>query len=165
MPPKKPHPHHDPHPEYTFQVKWDGRTVAGVRRVSALRRTVTVIDYRQGNDPATTQKLPGSVQYEGITLERGITHGPAFASWAAQVGGTAPSLSFRKEVRLEVYNARGQLFEAYKIHRCWPSEYVAVGGLETGSETGPFQSLTLENEGWERDTTLRRRSQRRRARR
>jgi phage tail-like protein len=165
MPPKKPHPHHDPYREYTFQIKWDGRTVAGVRRVSPLRRTVTVVEYRQASDPVTTQKLPGRVQYEPITLERGITHDPAFANWAAQVSGTAPGLSFRKEVRLEVYDARGKLFEVYKIYRCWPSEYVAVGGLETGSETGPFQSLTLENEGWERDTTVPRRIRRRRARR
>jgi len=160
-PSQKPHSRFDPYRNYTFRVRWDGRIVAGVRRVTALRRTVDVVEYRQGANVGATQKLPGRVQYEPITLERGLTRDTAFETWANQVSGSSPALSFRKEVRLEVYDDHGRLTVAYDIHRCWPSEYVALGGLDTGSEDTPFQSLTLQNEGWQRDTTVGRRPRRR----
>jgi phage tail-like protein len=63
-------------------------------------------------------------------------------------------LAFRKEVRIEVYDAHGHLALAYNVHRCWPSEYVSLGGLEAGSGCALIQSLTLQNEGWERDTSI-----------
>jgi len=164
-PSKKPHSRFDPYRNYTFRVKWDGRIVAGVRRVTALRRTVEVVEYRQGSDLGATQKLPGRVRYEPITLERGVTHDTTFETWASQVAGSAPALSFRKEVRLELYDSDGHLTVAYDIHRCWPSEYVALGGLDAGPDCSPFQSLTLENEGWKRDATVGRRPRRRRPKR
>jgi phage tail-like protein len=161
---KQPHPPDGGYRDYKFRIKWDGRIVAGIHRVSPLRRTVAVIEYRQGTGAGATQKLPGSVRYEPITLERGITHDSAFENWANQVTGTTAGPTFRKEVRLEVYDAHDRLVVAYNIHRCWPTEYTALGGLDSSSDSHPFQSLTLENEGWERDITAGRHSRRRRPR-
>jgi phage tail-like protein len=152
---KKPRRGSDPYRNYTFRVKWDGRVVAGVSRVSGLKRTTEVVEYRDGNDPGTTQKLPGRTQHDAITLERGISHDSDFESWAnLVVGDGAPALAFRKEVRIEVYDEAGRLALAYNVHRCWPSEYVALRGLEAHPECCLIQSLTLQNEGWERDASV-----------
>ncbi len=156
MPAAKKRPRHvDPYRGYTFRVKWDGRLVAGITRVSALKRTTEVVEYREGANTGATRKLPGVTGFEPITLERGITNDADFEAWARLVAGTAePLLAFRKEVRIEVYDAHGHLALAYNVHRCWPSEYVSLGGLEAGSDCALIQSLTLQNEGWERDTSI-----------
>jgi phage tail-like protein len=151
---KRPRPV-DPYRGYSFRVKWDGRLVAGITRVSALKRTTDVVEYREGGNTGATRKLPGVTGFEPITLERGITYDADFEAWARLVAGTAePQLAFRKEVRIEVYDAHGRLALAYNVHRCWPSAYVALGGLEAGSHSSLIQSLTLQNEGWERDTSI-----------
>jgi len=160
---KRTNPHRtDPYRNYTFRVKWDGQVVAGVSRVSALKRTTDMVEYREGGDAGATHKMPGRTRYEPITLERGVTHDAAFEAWASQLAGDDPApLHFRKEVRIEVYDAAGRLTLAYDVHRCWPSDYVAIAGLEAGSRSGLIQSLSLQNEGWARDTTV---GQQRRAR-
>lgn len=152
---KKPGRGSDPYRNYTFRVKWDGRVVAGVSQVSALKRTTEVVEYREGADAGTTRKMPGRIQHEAITLQRGISHDSDFESWASQVmGDEAPAPQFRKVVRIEVYDEAGRLALAYDVHRCWPSEYVALKGLEADPQGCLIQSLTLQNEGWERDASV-----------
>lgn len=148
----------DPYKNFKFRVKWDGTYVAGVSKVSALVRTTEVITHREGGDPSSSHKSPGASKYEPVTLERGITHDLAFEQWANKVwnregqGGTEVSLKdFRKDVRIELYNEAGQLVMAYTVFRCWPSEFQAVPELDANTSAVAFQSLTLENEGWERD--------------
>jgi phage tail-like protein len=58
---------------------------------------------------------------------------------------------FRKDVILEVYNEAGQLVIAYRIFRCWVSEYQALPELDASANAVAIQTLKLENEGWERD--------------
>lgn len=146
----------DPYRNYTFRIKWDGQVVAGIHRVSGLTRTSEVVEFREGADSGMTRLSPGRTGYEPIVLERGISQDQSFESWASQVTGAgAAQPGFRKEIRIEVYDATGKLVLAYDVHRCWPSAYVAVSGLEVGSKSGLIQSLTLQNEGWERDTSVR----------
>src|SRR3954465_4456447 len=79
-------PHrHDPYKKFKFRVKWDGRYVAGVSKVSALKRTTEVIQHREGGDLSSTRLSPGPPKFEPVTLERGVTHDSAFEAWANQV--------------------------------------------------------------------------------
>ena len=151
----------DPYKNFKFRVKWDGQYVAGVSKVSALRRTTEVIEHREGGDPSTSRKSPGRTQYESITLERGVTHDPAFEQWAAKVWnfgaglGTEVSLrDFRKDIVIEVYNEAGQLVLAYNVFRCWVSEFMALPDLDSNANAVAIQHIKLENEGWERDTSV-----------
>jgi phage tail-like protein len=150
--------HSDPYKDFKFRVKWDGRYVAGVSKVSALKRTVEVVEYREGNDPSSSRMLPGATRFEPITLERGLSHDGEFEKWANKVaGGTAGKASLksiRKDIRLEVMNSAGQVVLAYTIFRCWPSQYQAVPDLGADTLVTAFESLVLQNEGWERDKTV-----------
>jgi phage tail-like protein len=148
----------DPYKNFKFRVKWDGRYVAGVSKVSALKRTTEVVEHREGGDPSIARRSPGRTKYEAVTLERGITHDVEFEQWANKVWNLGSGLGaeislkdFRKDVILEIYNEAGQLAIAYKIYRCWVSEYQAVPELDANANAVAIQTLKLENEGWERD--------------
>ncbi len=151
----------DPYKNFKFRLKWDGKYVAGVSKVSALKRTTEVIKFREGGDPSTSHKSPGRTEYDAITLERGVTHDVAFEQWANKVWdygaglGTEVSLKdFRKDITLELYNEAGQKVMAYNIYRCWVSEYEALPGLDANAPAVAIQYIKLENEGWARDLSV-----------
>ncbi len=151
----------DPYKNFKFRLKWDGLYVAGVSKVSALKRTTETVKHRDGGDPSTSRKSPGRTEYEAITLERGVTHDVAFEAWAAkvwQIGATLGSevslADFRKDVILDFYNEAGQLAISYKIYRAWVSEYEALPELDANANAVAIQRLKLENEGWDRDVSV-----------
>ena len=151
----------DPYKNFKFKVKWDGRYVAGISKVGALKRTTEVVKHRDGGDPSSSRKSPGRVEYEAITLERGVTHDTDFEQWANKVwnftGGAGKEASladFRKDIILELYNEAGQRVIAYKIYRCWVSEFQAQAELDANANAVLIQNIKIENEGWERDTDL-----------
>ena len=149
----------DPYKNFKFRVKWDGRVVAGISRISPLRRSTEAIEHREGGDPGTSRRSPGRTSYEPITLERGVTHDSAFEDWANLTtkpnAATETALaSFRKNITIELYNEAGQMVLAYKVFRCWVSEYQALPSLDADHSETAIQSITLQNEGWERDTSV-----------
>jgi phage tail-like protein len=148
----------DPYKNFKFRVRWDGRYVAGVSKVGALKRTTEVVKHREGGDPSTSRKSAGRTEYEPVTLERGVTHDTEFERWANKVwsygqglGAESSLKDFRKDVILEVYNEAGQLVLTYRLYRCWVSEYQALPDLDANANAVAIQTLKLENEGWERD--------------
>jgi phage tail-like protein len=148
----------DPYKNFKFRVKWDGKYVAGVSKCSALKRTTEVIEHREGGDPSTSRKSPGRSKYEAITLERGVTHDVEFEQWANKVwnfgsglGSEVSLKDFRKDIMIEVYNEAGQLAIAYKVFRCWVSEYQSLPDLDANANAVAIQHIKLENEGIERD--------------
>jgi phage tail-like protein len=148
----------DPYKNFKFRVKWDGRYVAGVSKVGALKRTTEVVEHRVGGDPSTSRKSPGRVKYEAISLERGVTHDVEFEQWANKVwnfgsglGAEVSLKDFRKDLLIELYNEAGQLVITYKVFRAWVSEYQALPDLDANANAVAIQHLKLENEGFERD--------------
>lgn len=149
----------DPYKNFKFRVKWDGRYVAGVTKCSALKRTVEVVKHREGNDPSTARHMPAAISFESITLERGVTHDEEFEKWANLVydvgGAGAISLkNFRKDIIIELMNEDHQVVKAYKVYRCWVSEYQALPELDANANAVAIEMMKLENEGWERDTSV-----------
>jgi phage tail-like protein len=151
----------DPYKTYKFRLKMDGQYIAGLSKCSALKRTTEVVKHREGGDPSSSRKSPGQTEYDGITLERGVTHDKAFEQWAnkiwnfgAGLGAEVSLKDFRKDLLLEIYNEAGQLAIAYKLFRCWPSEFTAFPDLDASASAVAIQSLKLELEAWERDTDV-----------
>ncbi|WP_112310799.1 phage tail protein [Pseudogemmobacter bohemicus] len=148
----------DPYKNFKFRVKWDGRYVAGISKVSLLKRTTEVIKHRAGGDPSTSYKSPGRTEYDAITLERGVTHDGDFEKWANKVwnfgsglGGEVSLADFRKDIIIDLLNEAGQVVLSYSIYRCWVSEYQALPDLDANANAVAIAKLKLENEGWERD--------------
>jgi phage tail-like protein len=142
-------------------VKWDGKYVYGGSKLTSLKRTTEVVEHRDGGDPSTFRKSPARTKYEPITLERGLTQDMAFHDWAGKVwsiggalGAEVSLADFSKDIYLEFYNEAGQLVIAYKIYRCWVSEYQALPDLDANANAIAIEHIKLENEGWERDTSV-----------
>lgn len=151
----------DPYKNFKFRVKWDGKYVAGISKVGGLKRTTEVVKHREGGDPSSTRKSPGRTDYDAITLDRGVTHDLEFESWANKVwnfgsrlGAEVSLKDFRKDLIIEIYNEAGQLALAYKVFRCWVSEFQAAADLDANANAVLIQHIKLENEGWERDAEV-----------
>ena len=151
----------DPYKNFKFRVKWGGKYVAGVSKVSTLKRTTEVVKHRHGGDPSSSKKSPGRTEYDAITLDRGVTHDLEFENWASKVwqlnAGLGKEVSlkdFRKDILIEFYNEAGQLAITYKVYRCWVSEYQALPDLDANANAVAIEMMKLENEGWERDVSI-----------
>lgn len=149
----------DPYKNFKFRIKWDGRVVAGVSKISPLKRSTEPVTHREGNDPSTARVSPSVWKFEPITVERGVTHDTDFEAWANLIyttqGDAAISLkSFRKDVLIEFMNEQGSVAKAYRVFRCWVSEYTALPELDANANTIAIESMVLQNEGWERDTAV-----------
>jgi phage tail-like protein len=148
----------DPYKNFKFRVKWNGVYVAGVSKVSALKRTTEVIEHRDGGSPSSPHKTPGRTKFEPITLERGVTHDKEFEQWANKVWNLGSGLGlevslkdFRRDLIVELLNEAGQVAIAYRIYRAWVSEFQAQADLDANANATLIQSLKIEHEGWERD--------------
>jgi phage tail-like protein len=149
----------DPYKNFKFRVKWDGRYVAGISKVSALKRTTEVVKHREGGDQSGSRLSPGRNSFDAVTLERGVTHDLEFTRWANKVwdfsaglGAETSLRDFRKDIVVELYNEAGQLVIAYRLFRCWVSEFQAQADLDANATAAVLiEHLKVENEGWERD--------------
>lgn len=151
----------DPYKNFKFRVKWDGKYVAGISKVTSLSRTTEVVAHREGGAPSINHLSPGQTSYAPIVLERGRTQDTAFEDWANKVWRLGAGLGvevgladFRKDIVIELLNEAGQLVMAFKVYRCWPSEYAALPDLDAGANAVLIEHIKLENEGWERDTSI-----------
>jgi len=151
----------DPYKNFKFRVKWDGQYVAGISKISPLRRTTDVVLHREGGDPSIDRRSLGITVFDPIVLERGRTQDLAFENWANLVwrlggvpGAEVGLADFRKDIFIELLNEAGQLVMAFKVFRCWPSEYVTLGDLSSETSAVAIERITLQNEGWERDASV-----------
>jgi phage tail-like protein len=151
----------DPYKNFKFRLKWDGKYVAGLSKMTALKRTTEVVKHREGGDPSSSRKSPGRTEYDPLTLERGVTHDLEFEAWAKKVwnygqalGSESSLQDFRKDIIIEVYNEAGQLALAYQVYRCWVSEYQALPDFDANANAIAIQHIKIENEGWQRDDSV-----------
>ncbi len=149
----------DPYKNYKFRIKWDGKYVAGVSKISALKRSTEPVTHREGGDPSTSRVSHSTWKFEPITLERGVTHDLEFESWANLIystdGDAVISLkNFRKDLIIELLNEQGTVVKAYKVYRCWVSEYTSLPELDANAHAIAIEHMVLQNEGWERDVAV-----------
>lgn len=148
----------DPYKNFKFLLFFEGRQdpVAGISKVSALKRTTEVVSHRDGGDLSTPRHSPGATKFEAITLERGVTHDTDFEDWANLVystgGDAAVSLAgYKRNLLLKVNNLQGVPVKAYRIFRCWVSEYTSLPELDANANAVMIESIVMQHEGWERD--------------
>ncbi len=151
---------YDPYRTFKFQVLIGGKPVAGLKKMSALKRKTEPVKWRSAGDPTNERILPGGTTYEPITLEQGLSHDPVFEDWANLVnnlnGDAAMSLkNFRKDIVINVLNLQAKVVLSYKVFRAWVSDYQALPDLDAGTTNAVgIQTMTLQHEGWQRDTSV-----------
>lgn len=149
----------DPYKNFKFRVLVDGRAVAGLSKMSALKKTTETVEWREAGDPSIVRKMPGRTKFEPITLEAGLTHDTTFEEWANLVnnldGAAAMSLAkYRKDIAIEVMNLQGTPVLRFKVRRAWVSEYQATPEMDANANAVAITMIKIEHEGFQRDTTL-----------
>ncbi len=150
---------YSPYATFRFAVYFAQSSVpvAVVSKVSALKRSSDVIEFKEGGN-AIILKSIGRTKYEPITIERGVTQSQDFITWAnyAQVldkGHPTTSLqNLRQDIRIELLNEEAQPVLQYLVWRCWVSEFQALPDLDAGANAVAIEHIKLENEGWEQAT-------------
>ena len=153
----------DPYKNFKFRVYFVGQAdaVLGVSKLGGLKRTTEVVSHRDGAVHNHSFKGPGRTNFEAITMERGVTHDPAFEEWANLVWaqGTLPGAhmsleKFRRDLYIEVLNEQGVKAIGYTVFRCWVSEYQALSDFDANANAVLIEHLKIENEGWLRDPAV-----------
>lgn len=151
---------YDPYRTFKFQVVIGGQAVAGLSKMTALKKSTEVVDWRYAGDPSHVRKLPGGSKYEPITLEAGLTHDKQFLELANRVNnidgdGGMSLLNFRTNVVINVLNLQGAVALSYKVFKAWVSEFQALPDFDakTMNAVG-IQTLKLEHEGWQLDPAV-----------
>jgi phage tail-like protein len=141
-----------------FHVKWDGRIVPGVTKISGLNRKTEVILNRTGGDPSMPRRSPGVTNYTPIVIERPRGSDKEFERWANKVwnfgsglGSEVSLKDFRKDILIELCTEDGKVIMSFRVYRCWPSEYTSLSELDKDSAAPAMEVLVLQHEGWERD--------------
>ena len=152
----------DPYKNFKFRVKWDGRYVAGISKVSALKRTTEVVKHREGGDPSTQPQVARphrSTRRSRSSAASPTT--PSSSSGRTRSGTSAPASAPRSRSRTSARTSSSRSTTrpaswriAYKVYRCWVSEYQALPDLDANANAVAIQHIKLENEGWERDTSV-----------
>jgi phage tail-like protein len=147
---------YDPYKNFKFRILWGGKTILGVSKISALKRTTEVVSHRSGGQNSYPFKSKGRSTYDAITCERGVTHDLEFEKWAdmtsTYAGDAATDLvDYKRELLLEFMNERGQVAIRYFLFGCWVSEYQALPDLDANANAVAIEHLKIEVEGWTRD--------------
>ena len=147
--------------KFTVQMSGDSNYFAGrtaFQKVSGLKTTVEVVEYREGNNPDRAEKLIGMMSFDAITLERGLSSDDAFNQWIKAVSGDTlgnpaadmPAAGLDKDVRrdlvINLHDKAGKVVKVYKILKAWPSEY-SIGDFDATSNDVVISSLVLQHHG------------------
>jgi len=78
----------DPVGNYNFRVEIGGVDAGRIDSVDGLSIELEVIEYRDGQDPTVTRKLPGRLKWGDITLKKGYVASTVLNDWieAARCG-------------------------------------------------------------------------------
>jgi phage tail-like protein len=151
----------DPYRTFKFQIVIDGRAVAGLSKMGALKRTTEAVKWRSAGDPSSQRIMPGGSSFEAIHLEQGLSQDTIFEQWANSVnnvrdGDAGMSLkNYRKDVVINVKNLQGATALSYRLRRAWVSEFQALPEMDANNmNTVGIQSITLQHEGFFRDADV-----------
>jgi phage tail-like protein len=151
----------DQYKNFKFRVGWGTppQFVAGLSKMSAIKRSTEVIEWREAGGPSVVRKLPGRTKFEPVTLESGLTHDQQLIAWADLVnnpqGDAAMSLkNYRLEVTVEVLNLQATPVMRLVLHRAWVAEFQAVPEMDANANAVAIQTLKFEYEGFSVDTSL-----------
>ena len=145
----------DPYRNFKFKVKINNEVVAGLSKMSAIKKSTEGIDWFEAGDNFNPRRLPGKTKYEPVTLEKGMTEDRVFEDWANLVNKFQGNLiapdNFRKDIQIQVCNMNGEPVVTFNIFSCWVSEFQAVPDMDVTQNGVAIQTIKLENEGFDRD--------------
>lgn len=145
----------DPLKVFRFRVRVDGFERATFSEVTGLTRTTEVTEYAEGGKNDTNQKSAGRSSFPNISMKRGKIVGVAgeddFSAAALRVyeqGTTGNPDEYRFDFDIEVYNARNELAETYRIENAWIATFKPMSDFNATASDNHFEEIEVVHEGW-----------------
>jgi phage tail-like protein len=136
----------DPLRNFRFRLEIGGINEAHFSDVTGFDTTTDVIDYREGDEPTHTRKLPGLNKFGNITLKRGVTDSMDLYNWYKDI---LAGKTRRETVAIIVLDEEGKDKARFQITDAWPSKYDPMDLNAKGNDVS-IETLELVNEGVER---------------
>lgn len=142
----------EPYRNFKFIVNVGGFVAGGFAKVSGLKMTTEVFEYREGGMNTTVHKLPGQTKFEPVVLERGSTSNPDMWAWASEVF-TFKSAGFlnpaRRTITISLIGKdKDTILRTWSLNNCWCSEW-EVGELDAKSNDVLIERIVIQHEGIE----------------
>ena len=148
----------DPYRNFQFEVEVLGLIRAGFQKISGLKRTTDVTEYREGGDNVTPRKLPGQTKFENLTMERGVSWDSDFNNWRLQIfrldgvgGANPPTNAFRRKMVIYLKNKSGLRVKKWIVRKAWPCED-SIGDLDASSSDVLINQMVICHEGYDEVT-------------
>lgn len=145
---------HDPYKNFKFLVEITGSMIfakAGFQKVSGLKASSEVIEYREGGDQDSKRKMPGIVSYDPVTLERGMSEDTNMWDLFLKVFDVEQlhqvnDPNFRVTAVIKLLDREGKIVKAWRIDRAWASDY-ETGEFDAESSSVMIERIVLQHEG------------------
>lgn len=141
---------HDPYKKCKFLVEITGNMLfakAGFQKVSGLKMTTEVTEYREGGDNNSVHKSPGLTKYEPITLERGMSEDLDMWDFAVKAL-EVENPDFKAIITIKLQDTRtGKVVKTWEVSECWVSEY-ETGDFDAMSSDVMIERIVVQNEGF-----------------
>ena len=143
----------DPYRNFKYELVIDGMVRAGWHKVSGLKGTTAVTEYREGGDNDTKKKLVGQTSFENVTLTRGNSNESDIVDWRRLIfsldgvnGNNPPAEGFRKRVTIYLKDKDGSRVKKWVLKRAWPCED-GDDDLDAMSDDVLMEEMVLCHEG------------------
>ncbi|MFH5187479.1 phage tail protein [Paenibacillus sp. TAB 01] len=136
----------DPYRNFRFRIEVEGIQQAGFSEVSGFDASISVIEYREGNEITTPRKLPGLSKYGNITLKWGVTDSMDMYNWMSE---SLEGKIQRKTVTIIAINEEGADVATWQVIEAWPTKYTAPNFNGSGNEVA-IELMELAHEGMTR---------------
>ncbi|BEP29026.1 phage tail protein [Helicovermis profundi] len=135
----------DPIRNFRFKVSVGGAE-AGFNEVSGFDISIDVIEYREGDDKTTPNKLSGLSKYSNITLKHGVTDSMDLYNW---IKDCVEGKIEKKVITVVALGEDATALATWEIVEAWPVKYTAPDFNGTGSEVA-IESMEIAHEGLKR---------------
>jgi phage tail-like protein len=130
----------DPCGNNRFLIEIDGIITAGFCEAIIPDSTSEVIEYREGNEPFRTRKLPGLVKYGNLVLKWGVTDSMVLYNWRKMVE-QGKMKAARRNMAIILMDEEGNPVARWEFGNAWPCKYI---GPEMNAKGNDVAIETLE---------------------
>lgn len=139
----------DPFRNSRFLLEIDGIVQAGFSEASIPDSTSDITEYREGNEPPTSRKLPGLNKFGNVTLKWGVTDSTElYEKWRKPVE-EGRMKDARKNMAIIVLAEDGSPGARWEFANAWPSKYKAPDLTAKGNDVA-IETLEIAHEGMKR---------------
>jgi phage tail-like protein len=140
----------DPVVSAWFGVEFQGQVVGAFRECTGFGSENEVVEHKVSGPKGEeiTQKMPGRIKWNNITLKRGVTDAMDMWKWRKLVE-QGKIKDARKNGSIKMFSPDGTEVARWNFVNAWPSKLTGPSA-NAGSNEVAIEELDITHEGYER---------------